>query len=758
MQRLVAVACTCALWAVGASAQAGAVTETEAKGFAAGATATTACEPFTWHIRRAGGEIKVDGRLSDPGWQGALAIPLRFETLPGENVPAKVETQVLLTFNDSYVYIGFRAADPAPDKIRAHLMDRDAAWDNDAVGVVLDPFNDQRRAFEFFANPLGVQMDSFMDDVSGNEDDSWDAIWDSAGSITEQGYEVEFAIPFSSLRFPSQGGVQTWGIDLLRFYPRDQQYRIELQPMDRGVNCYLCQISKLIGIEGANPGRNLEVVPTLTSAQMDTRDAATGTLTSGGNETDLGLSTKWGITPNLILNATLNPDFSNVEADIAQLDINEQFALFFPEKRPFFLEGADLFNTLFDIVFSRNIADPNWGLKLSGKSGKSAVAVFAAADQVTNLLLPGSEGSRTTSLDLDSTDAAVRYRRDLGENSSLGVIGTSRAANDYHNNVAGVDGRFRFRNQHTVDFQWLNSDTEYPLKVTDAFDVPTGGFTDDAYTVGYNYDSRNWNGWFRYNDVGEGFRADMGFEPRVDFTSLLGGGRRTWWPADGKVSRGWFAGEWDVTHDQSGRFIERELELWSGIVLPMQSSVEIGSGFRDRQFNGVDFDQAFYWNYLETQPTGSLKLSMSARLDTQAIDFAHTRPGDQLQLNPRIGYRFGKHLQTSLDYDWRQFDIDEGNLFRGSLAQSRLVYQFNRRSFLRLISQHTTIDRNVELHEAEVAAEVERLFNQLLFSYKVNPQTVLFVGYSDTRDAVDGAPLERQDRSLFLKLGYAWVS
>lgn len=722
------------------------------------AAAVTAGEPSTWQIRRSTGEIKIDGLVDDAGWNGAASIPLRFETRPGENVEPKVGTTALITFDDSRFYVAFKAEDPEPRAIRAHLMDRDEAWNNDFVGVVLDPFNDQRRAFEFFANPLGVQMDLFFDDVGGNEDSSWDAIWNSAGQITERGYEVEFAIPFSSLRFPNGQGVQTWGIDVLRFYPRDERYRIASQPMDRDRNCYLCQMSKIVGIEGVSPGRNLEIVPTLTSAQTDTLDDATGELASGDNETDLGVTAKWGITPGLILNATLNPDFSNVEADVAQLDINEQFALFFPEKRPFFLEGADIFNTLFDVVFTRNVADPDWGVKFSGKTGNSALAVFAADDQVTNLLLPGSQGSSTMSLDLPSTDSAIRYRFDLGDNSSLGVIGTSRAADDYHNSVGGIDGRYRLSDSHSFDFQWLTSDTEYPSAVVEEFGTPAGSFSDDAYTLGYNYDSREWDGWFRYNDVGSGFRADMGFEPQVDFTFLLGGGQRTWWPEGKEVTQGWLGGDWDATHDQSGEFIERELEFWSGIRLPMQSWVEAGAGARERVFNGVDFEQGFYWSFLETQPTGNLTLRLFSRLDTDAIDFAHTRPGDQLRLNPEVLYRFGKHLQASVDYDWRRFDVEGGNLFSANLAQGRLVYQFNRRSFLRLISQYTTIDRNQQMFEASVSAESERFFNQLLFSYKVNPQTVLFLGYSDTRDAVDSASLERQDRSLFLKIGYAWVS
>src|SRR5215210_3993296 len=330
-------------------------------------------------IERAASEIKVDGVLDEAAWQTAAVVALKYETRPGENTPPPVATETLVTYDDGHIYVAFRAHDPDPSAIRAHLSDRDDAFSDDFVGIVLDTFNDERRAFEFFVNPLGVQMDMFIDDVSGNEDASWDTIWSSAGKITADGYAVEIAIPLSSLRFPRTEGEQTWGFDALRFYPRSQTARISSHPLDRNVNCYLCQASKMSGFSGITPGRNVELAPTVTSARTDQRqDLPSGPFDEGKLESDLGLTAKWGITPNLTLNAALNPDFSQVEADAAQLDVNTQFALFFPEKRPFFLEGADFFATPFDVVFPRNVADPSWGLKLTGKEGKNAVGVFAA--------------------------------------------------------------------------------------------------------------------------------------------------------------------------------------------------------------------------------------------------------------------------------------------------------------------------------------------------------------------------------------------
>src|SRR5688572_16571822 len=214
-------------------------------------------------VTRATSPIKVDGNLDEAAWQGAAVIDIAYETRPAENTAPPVKTDCLITYDDDSLYVAFRAHDPDPSQIRAHLSDRDRAFDDDFVGIVLDPFNDERRAFEFFVNPFGIQMDLFMDDVGGNESETWDAIWSSAGRITETGYEVEIAIPFSSLRFPRTEGDQIWGFDALRFYPRTQRHRIASQPMDRNISCYLCQVSKMTGFGGVTPGLNMEIAPTV---------------------------------------------------------------------------------------------------------------------------------------------------------------------------------------------------------------------------------------------------------------------------------------------------------------------------------------------------------------------------------------------------------------------------------------------------------------------------------------------------------------
>ena len=283
--------------------------------------------------------------------------------------------------------------------------------------------------------------------------------------MTEEGYEVEMAIPFSSLRFTDGAGAKTWGIDALRVRPRDQRTRIGLNPLPRGRNCYLCHASKLRGFAGVSPGRNLEIAPTVTANDTAVRSGG-GERFVEDDEQEAGVTVRWGVTPGTTLSGTVNPDFSQVEADAAQLAVNTQFALFFPEKRPFFLEGGDLFDTRINAVYTRTIADPAWGLKLAGKQGKSGYGVIVAEDERTNLVIPGSQGSSFASLEQDNLSSVVRYRRDLsGEGSALGGIVTSRSGDGYHNHLAGMDALFRWNGGDALRLELLGSDTTYPEEI-----------------------------------------------------------------------------------------------------------------------------------------------------------------------------------------------------------------------------------------------------------------------------------------------------
>ncbi|MBI4169779.1 MAG: carbohydrate binding family 9 domain-containing protein [Acidobacteria bacterium] len=717
-----------------------------------------------------------------------MRLTLPYEVFPGENLEARASTEALLIYDDTFFYAGFRVRDPDPGRIRARFTDRDTAFQDDFVGVALDTFNDGRRAFEFFVNPLGVQMDLVVDDVSGNEDPSWDAIWNSAGRLTEDGYTVEIAIPYTSLRFQRIRSDQTWGLDLVRVYPRDRRFLFALNRRDRNVNCYVCQLSKIVGFEGAEPGRNLEITPTLTMIRTDSRTVESGSpvppLQRGDPDSDLGLTARWGLSPNLTLSGAVNPDFSQVEADVAQLDVNEQFALFFPEKRPFFLEGSDFFDTPLRVVYTRTVIDPAWGLKLSGKEGRNALGFFVAQDEVTNLLFPGSQGSSATLLQQEASGAVFRYRRDFGRSSTVGALLTGRRGEDYRNAILGVDALLRPRDTDTIRLQLLASETRYPDPLAVDFEQPQGKFSDLAFDGSYFHGERDWSVYLLYRDLGQNFRSDLGFIPQVDIRRPeVGYERRFWGDPDDWYSRIAFGGNYDQTEDREGRLIEREIEAWGQLLGPLQSFLSVGGGHRLRGFRDALLDQGFVNVFFEMQPTKEVRFGLEGGW-SKKIDFAFVDPtdpgaarqGDETRLAPFLRLEPGRHLRINLSHEARQLHRDEGRLFRAELSELRMTYQMSLRAFLRAIVQYTHVERGVSLYpecatsgsppgpvpSCDLLPESRDLFAQLLFSYKINPLTAIFVGYTDSRAAfqeigLEEVPLTRTDRTFFFKIGRAWV-
>jgi hypothetical protein len=702
-------------------------------------------------------DIEVDGRLDEAVWQLPRTFELAYETRPAENQPAAVRTEVWITFDEHSFYAAFRAHDPEPATIRARLSDRDAAFQDDFVGLVLDTFDDQRRAFEFFVNPLGVQMDMTQNEMTGEEDESWDAIWDSAGRIDDLGYTVELRIPFSSLRFPESANGMTWGIDAIRMLPRDQRYRIALHPLERGSNCYLCQASKLVGITGVRPARSIELDPTLTASMTGVRaDFPAGEIEDDDPEVEPGITARWGITPNLMLNATINPDFSQVEADAAQLDVNTQFALFYPEKRPFFLEGADIFATRFNAIYSRDIADPDWGLKLTGKMGRDALGVIVAQDSQTNFLIPSSQSSELDSLDEDNLSTIVRYRRDLFGATTGGLFYTGREGDGYHNRLLGADVLFRWKDTEATRIEILGSETLYPAEIATAHGQSSDEISDLAARVVYQHTSRNWMYYVLYRDIGEDFRADLGFVPQVDLREWGGALEHAWYPEKAGWSQLRLGLEVDDISDQAGQHLSRSVNAYAWADGPRQSFLRLFLIEGDQFYAGQLFDTDRVDLFGEAQLLASLYLSLGVVAGGQ-VDFAGARQADQLRLDPSLRLDLGRHLRVNLDHSFERLEIDEGRLYTARLTQVRATYQLNVRTFVRWIGQYLDVDRNPELNPPGTPAGSENLYNQLLFSYKINPQTVLFLGYSDTSLGDDQVDLTRLNRTLFLKIGYAWL-
>jgi hypothetical protein len=600
-----------------------------------------------------------------------------------------------------------------------------------------------------------VQADEIFSDGGNVEDGSWDAIWESRGHINPVGYEVEMGIPFRSLQFQHSSGEQTWGFAPLRIYPRSQRLQIANFTHNRDNSCLLCQFHKLKGFSGAAPGKNVEIDPTITAFRTDARESSQDSLTRMDSKLDAGISGHWGITPNLTLSGTVNPDFSQVEADIAQLDINTQFALFYPEKRPFFLEGNDFFQTNVDAVYTRSVADPSWGVKLSGKEGANAIGLFMCRDEMTNILFPGAEGSQSATLRQGAMASVLRYRRDIGSSSTIGLLFTDREGTDYFNRLGGMDGLLRLGKSDTLRFQVLGSSTRYPGHIAGQFKQSADTFSGYALNLSYQRQTRSLIFYVDYSDFSPDFRADMGFIPQVNYRKGTISGNYLRWGKKGEFFSRFQAGaQLSYSQDYDGNILEKDIQFHAEMDMPLQSMLLIWAGARQRHFNSLSFNEEYFYGHFRIKPTGKMFIKFDFSIGDK-VDYLHARPGKDLFLVPSIDLNIGKHLLMRLSYSYSDFKVDEGRLFNAHLLQGRLVYHFSKRAFLRGIIQYQDISRSESLYAFPAPRRSQNLFNQFLFSYKINPRTVLFLGYSDNYLGEFEVPLEQLNRTFFLKIGYA---
>lgn len=704
-------------------------------------------------------KITVDGVIDEAVWKKAITFELDVETKPGENIKAPVRTTVYLYEDGENLNVAFIAYDPNPSEIIAHYHDHDRIFDDDLVGFKVDTYNDSLHSYQFFANYLGVKHDSIEDDVIRKDDISWNAVWTAAGQKTDLGYQIEFSIPLRILRFNDSIPEQKWGFDLLRFYPRDQRHRISLHKVDRNISCNLCQNPTFTGLKDIKTGKDLTVVPFMTATQHKQRvEPLVDSWSDSGVDTDYGFDVRWGISANTTLNATLNPDFSQVESDVAKLNVNETFSLFFPEKRLFFIEGADYYQSLMNIVHTRNINDPDYGAKVTHSSNSNNFAAFVANDTETNYILPDHSSSDIASFDVDSNNAVFRYRRDLDNTSSIGTLLTVRDSDDYHNYVYGLDGVYRLSDTDVLRWQVLASDTEDPTSVVDEFSLADIQSKGSAFDLFYRHKDRNWLVWGRYTQIDDEFRADLGFLPRVDYKKYESGVYHYWYEKSNhwwnEVSLGMRAKKEETT---SGETLHSTVKGFFNISGPLQSKVNLSAIAGEKYWKGVSYDYTNFKLNSSFVPVAGLELFFNASTGNR-IDFENSRAADSFQFSPRIKLNLGEHFQAEFRYTKLALDVEGGELFNSTIVDARLIYQFSVRSFLRLVIQYSDTERTQDLYNDDVDSKSKDLATQLLYSYKINQQTVFFLGYSDSSFEDDTFnQLEKTDKILFLKMSYSWL-
>ncbi|WP_422861123.1 DUF5916 domain-containing protein [Flagellimonas sp. W118] len=709
-------------------------------------------------------EVRIDAYLNEAFWTQADTLLLGYETHPGNNNKAEVTTILRLAYDKNYFYFSFEAKDPNPENIRAVLNDRDKLDDNDTVSLFLDPFNDSRRAFFFTTNPLGIQQDGLFEEQSEDGDLSWDAIWKSSGRVTANGYIVEGAIPFKSLRFPGTDNIQTWRFFGVRSYPRSLLKSFHSMPIDQGDNCQLCQANLLSGLQGIKPGTNLEFVPTLTVSRFDERkNDSEKPLEKGKVDNNIGLDARWGITTDLTLNLALNPDFSQVEADDAQLDVNNRFTLQFPEKRPFFLEGADFFNTPLQVFFSRTITDPLYGVKITGKINKNALGILVARDRINNLVLPGFQSSETSSTDQQVTNIIGRYRRDIGKKTNVGLLFTNRETEEYFNRLGSVDFFSRPWKPLTLRAQYAYTETQYDSLLVAANGISDSRLSGKSINFQATFETRNWETVFIYENRSKGFRADAGFVPQVDYRQYRAYIERRFWAQEG----GWYSNiGWNVGgfRRESTRSILDLEGIWTSAYFngPLQLNYWINPDIIWQQSNGETFKLINLWTGFDIQPLGNLGINGWINFGG-AVDFENTRKADKFQFRLESDIRIGKHIDMTFNHRLLKLHLSGENIFAANLSQIQAAYNFNPRLFFRIIMQYRHTIRNPDLFiDSEINRLDKSVFAQLLLSYKLNPQSVIFLGYVDnhngftSNEPFEDISLRQINQTLFLKIGYAW--
>ncbi|NWL17382.1 carbohydrate binding family 9 domain-containing protein [Pseudoalteromonas sp. Scap03] len=708
------------------------------------------------HINK---NIDVDGVLNEPHWQQATRVAVNYQDEPNEKGTPPVKTDAYIYDDGHNLYVAFVAYDTDPSKIRAALRDRDTLWQDDNVGLVIDTFNDERTGYEFYVNPLGAQGDIRMTDTDEWVSDlSWDAIWDSAGTINEQGYVVEMRIPFKALRFAQNQADSTWGFSMMRNYQRDVLYQLSSTGFDRDIKCSLCQFDKITGFNNLAPSKNLQLTPTLTALRNDQKTQVPGEWDNGDVDTEVGLDLRWGITKDAVINATINPDFSQVETDSLELDVNTTYSIYYAEKRPFFLDGASYFKSnLFELLYTRTIAEPNIGAKLTGKTDSHSYALMFADDDNSNVLLPSNQGSGFASLN-DKTKAAVaRYQYDIGQQGTIGVTTTHRESSDYHNTVLSVDGSYWFNQSDTLNYQIANADTNNSKFLVDNYNLAESQ-SDMAYALKLTRDKRDYKLYATYDNIGEDYRTDLGYQEKVDYEKVGFGGGQTWYGDEHDMLTTWsYTADWDKSWAQNGDLLEEEYEGYMTFQGQKQSVFELGLLNRYENYNGNFYNQNIGYFYTAFRPTKDLRLSLYVEYASR-IDYTNEQLGDVLTTQSQAVWDINNHWQLDVRHNYSHLDDYQGRrVFTANLVDFRLYYKFSMRAMLKLILQFEDIDRNEDAYFYQVSEINKDYGSQLVYSYKINAQTLFYLGYSDKGYQDDSLKsIERDQRTFFTKVSYAW--
>ncbi len=710
---------------------------------------------------RIDGDIRLTGKLIDPRWDLAKSIELRYEVTPGENTPAPQRTFVKMLYDKDYIYFGFDCKDTNSSSIRAHISDRDKMFDDDFVDVILDTYGDYQRAYEIVVNPYGIQGDLLM--TSNNEDASFDMVWESAASINKDGWTAEIAVPLKSLRFPNVSD-QRWAVDFIRTIPRASRVQISWTRIDRNNPCLLCQGGFIEGISNVESVTSVDLLPYVVAQQsgaLDDESDPPSPFENGKVKGRIGGGLRYSPSPDLAVEGVINPDFSQVESDATQISVNSNFALFYSEKRPFFLQGADMFQNQTQTFYSRTINNPLGSARVIGKSGSLSFAYLAASDRNSPFIVPGEETSDYVATKLHSVSNIARARYDFGQEAFLGGMIVTRNTGPAHNYLGGMDWNYKFWENYYFQGELFYADTKEVNDTSILSDDRTFGSTGhDATFNGEHYDgtsatlevrrnARSYSFTAQYTDRAPTFQAQDGFVPNDDMRTGALQQSYQFYPNNGWVDT-WGVGLNSGLHFNYNGVRKEQWSVpsvWAN--LKSQTNVSISYlALNDELYKGCQFTNIHRGEIsIYSRPASALTLQFDGWLGRfikrsdpidagkgHTIDFtAILKPTSQFELD--LSYSRA-----------RLSSIATGELFYdGYIGRVVGIYQFTSEVFLRIIGQYNEFNKAVSFFP--------------LVSYKLNPYTIFYVGSTySLSDFGDPYGFKQTARQYFLKLQYLFRS
>ncbi len=704
-------------------------------------------------------DFDITAELETPAWNRAPSVFIEHQVQPNDNAPAPVETEVKVLYSQHNLYIGFICKDPNPRNIRANVTDRDNSFQDDFIGVFIDPFNNNQQAYELFVNPLGIQMDGMR--TGNSEDMNFDMLWSSDAHITDFGYTAVMKIPFKSLNFPKRK-VQDWSIQFLRNYPRSNRYQLTWSDVKLSSSCLLCQNGLLTGMEGIENSNTVELLPygmSYQSSELNTPDDPSSGLDHGPLKGRIGGSVMYSPTSTTSLNAVINPDFSQVETDAAQIGANETFALYYPEKRPFFMKGNDLFSTSEDLFYSRMINHPIAAGKATHQSSSYSVAFLTAYDRDTPFMVPGRYGSSLIRSDKDSYSNVLRGKYSFGSESYVGGILTTRNQQDGGNYVGSIDWNLRLAEQYYFSGQAAYSDTK-ELSDTTLFD-DTRNFGQSSHDAAFNgeqfggslvsaefsREAKYYDFSLEYSAYSPTFQTQAGFINQTDRREFEASQSLSYYPNTRLLSQGSLSvsGTWRYNFD--GQFQERYIFTRLSNSFGGQTNLAISFlPLNDERFRGVFFTKI---NRVmidaRTNPLDAFSFSGGIDFGKDIYRSRNPEMGKGYNISASATIKPTSRLELNLSYDYSTLSsYDDGqNFYSGDIFRMTGRYNFTKKLFARLITQYNSFDDQIQVYP--------------LVYYKANPFTKFYIGMTDYMNHFDqSAPngYKETDRQFFVKFQY----